>query len=146
MFELIYSSVAVTALNDEELELLLGRSRHHNEINGITGLLLHVHTESTGSAYFVQLLEGGQAEVERTYERIANDELHSDLQVLSSGPSSGRTFGDWTMRLEETSAGRLQPVGAGDQRRNTAEVVRDPETMGRLIRHYQERPEPGRQA
>ena len=146
MFELIYSSVAVTALNDEELELLLGRSRHHNEINGITGLLLHVHSEPTGSAYFVQLLEGGQGEVEQTYERIANDELHSDLRVLSSGASSGRAFGDWTMRLEEVSTDRLRPVGTGDQRRRVAEVVRDPETMGRLIRQYQEHSGPGRQA
>jgi len=139
MFELIYSSVAVTALNGEELELLLGRSRHHNEVNGITGLLLHLYTDSTRSAYFVQLLEGARAAVEQTYERITNDELHSDLQVLSRGESSGRAFGDWTMRLEEISVDRLQPVGGGDQGRPVAQIVRDPETMGRLIRQYQDR-------
>ena len=131
MFELIYSSIAITALDDDELEVLLGRSRHHNEINGITGLLLHVHTESTRTAFFVQLLEGPEAAVERTYERIANDELHHDLRVLSRGPSGDRKFGDWSMRLEQISTSRLpQPPD------RIVELVRDSYTIEKLILRY----------
>jgi hypothetical protein len=131
MFELIYSSIAITALDDEELEALLGRSRHHNEVNSITGLLLHVHTESDRSAFFVQLLEGPQAPVEQTYERITTDVLHHDLRVLSRGASGGRKFGDWSMRLEQISTTHLQQPP-----HRIVELVRDSYTVEKLILRY----------
>lgn len=143
MYELIYSSVAVTALNDDELAVLLGTSRHHNEVNGITGLLLHVHTESTRSAFFVQLLEGSEAAVEQTYERIMKDELHHDLRVLSRGAASGRKFGGWTMRLEQISTAQLQIAGTTTEHSESAplthhvvDLVRDSYAVEKLLLRY----------
>ena len=139
MYELIYSSAAITALNDDELTILLGTSRHHNEVNGITGLLLHVHTESPRSAYFVQLLEGPESAVEQTYERIAKDELHHDVRVLSRGVTSGRKFGGWSMRLEEISTSQVptaeavEPTAAVSR---TVDPVRDSYAVEKLILRY----------
>jgi len=142
MYELIYSSAAITALNDDELTILLGTSRHHNEVNGITGLLLHVHTESPRSAYFVQLLEGPESAVEQTYERIAKDELHHDVRVLSRGVTSGRKFGSWSMRLEEISTTQVPTADAVEPFEPTAAVsrtvdrVRDSYAVEKLILRY----------
>ncbi len=135
MFSLVYSSIAITALNSDELDVLLGTSRRHNVADNLTGLLLHVVPEEDGRAYFVQVLEGEQSTVERTYARIQQDELHADLQVLSSGPVAQRSFGDWDMRLSEIYASQLQqalPSGGSD----VSELIRDPEVVSRLLHQY----------
>jgi hypothetical protein len=106
-------------------------------VNSITGLLLHVHTESDRSAFFVQLLEGPEAAVERTYERITNDELHHDLRVLSRGECGDRTFGDWSMRLEQISSAQLHGRSATEPPpARIIELVRDSYTVEKLILHY----------
>lgn len=135
MFFLIYSSVAITALNADELDVLLGTSRRHNAAAGLTGLLLHVVPEEAGSAFFVQVLEGDRVGLEQTYTRIQQDELHSDLQVLASGPIDQRTFGDWDMRLAQINAGELEralPEQTGD----VDSLIRDPNAMIKLLYQY----------
>ncbi|MFI7589563.1 BLUF domain-containing protein [Spongisporangium articulatum] len=105
MYSLVYVSRAVTALNDVELELLLGTSRASNASEGLTGLLLHVVGYGPdGEGAFVQLLEGGQAAVQSTFDRILVDELHHGITVVTEGPAPTRRFASWAMRLEEISA------------------------------------------
>ena len=109
-------------------------SRRRNAAADLTGLLLHVVTDEGDSAYFVQILEGEQSAVERAYARIEKDELHSDLQVLSSGPVASRTFENWDMRLEEISATELRQRLPGTG--NLAGLVRDATAMNGLLRRY----------
>ena len=121
---LVYSSVAATALDEDELELLLGSSRHGNAAAGITGILLQVVDTYGRGAAFVQVLEGDAAAVEALYERIAQDELHSDLRVLVREEVPERAFQGWTMRCEQipardlighaTDAGTDAPQGGDD--------------------------------
>jgi Sensors of blue-light using FAD len=129
IFALLYSSVAVTALDDRELTSLLSTSRRNNEADGLTGLLLHVHGGEAGSAWFVQLLEGEQAAVERTFERIARDELHDDVRVLHRGPVAGRRFAGWTMRLEQILVQDMRTENSPA----TTDLIRDPRAMNDLL-------------
>jgi hypothetical protein len=134
MFELLYTSVAVTALNESELEALLGVSRRNNERDGLTGCLLHLYHEADGSAYFVQVLEGERDAVERTYDRIVADELHSDVRLLNTGPIGSRRYAGWHMRLAEMSLAELRAaVPAGSGPAPTDGLVRDPRAMSALL-------------
>lgn len=142
MQRLMYSSTAVTSLNEIELEALLGSSRRHNADDDLTGLLLHVHAGEPGSAYFVQLLEGPISAVKRTYSRIEQDELHSDLTVLEYTPANRRLFHDWTMHLADISIAQLQPAAAqattpsAAAARAAEDLIHDPTAMTRLISRY----------
>jgi Sensors of blue-light using FAD len=129
IFALLYSSVAVTALNDDELTSLLSTSRRNNEADGLTGLLLHLHGGDDDKAWFVQILEGEQAAVERTYERITRDELHDDVRVLESGPVDDRRFAGWAMRLEQILVRDLRTENSPAM----ADLVRDPRAMNALL-------------
>ena len=105
MYELLYLSRAVVDLDPTEMETFLGSSRIRNAQAGITGMLLHIQDATTGSVFFVQLLEGPDPDlVERTYERISKDELHTDIKVLHRGQRDQRTFGNWSMLAGATSA------------------------------------------
>jgi hypothetical protein len=56
------------------LEGLLDQARAHNAKVGLTGILC------TGRGYFVQVLEGPENEVLKTYARILVDERHRDSE------------------------------------------------------------------
>lgn len=139
VFCVLYSSVAATDLNASELEALLGTSRRNNARVDVTGLLLHVRSEQPGEAYFVQLLEGDQAAVELTYQRIAKDELHEDLVVLTSGQKEQRMFSSWSMQLDDLTDAqlrqRLREMGAPEAV-GLEQAVRDRDAMQHLVDGY----------
>jgi hypothetical protein len=147
VFRLIYSSVAVTGLDEDELQLLLGISQRLNEQASITGILLHVHDRDPASAFFVQLLEGPQESVEAAYARIARDELHDQLTVLARDRAAGRAFSGWSLRLQELAVPQMPeaPVSTGTASpavqsvqsvlsvQSVSEWIRDPAAMNRLV-------------
>jgi hypothetical protein len=133
VFSLIYSSVAITGLNQEELDLLLGTSRRHNQEDDLTGLLLHLFPPEDGTAFFVQMLEGREEAVENTFRRIERDELHGQLVVLERTEIETRSFADWSMRLAEISTAELSRAADAVP---VEELVRDPAAMRGLIRGY----------
>jgi predicted dinucleotide-binding enzyme len=83
------------------LNSILEKSRSNNVMVGVTGALMF----SVG--YFVQVLEGPQAAVEATFERIQQDARHGDVQLVEFAPVAQRTFDNWSMayagRPEEAS-------------------------------------------
>lgn len=92
IFFLIYVSSATKMMNDEELLFLLEQSRRKNLTLNITGLLLYA--EGT----FIQILEGGRAEVEDLfYKTIAVDPRHHLVTVTMTGLEPKRSFPDWSM-------------------------------------------------
>jgi hypothetical protein len=70
---------------------VLTLSRRNNAAVAVTGLLI------VGGRRFLQVLEGPEAAVRSTYERIARDPRHFAVVVLADGPVAERSFAKWSM-------------------------------------------------
>jgi hypothetical protein len=88
--ELIYVSTMV-AESEHELSAILESSVRHNQLNGITGMLLCYR------GGFMQVLEGVEANVLETYGRICADKRHHDVLTLSLAETPFRHFEKWSM-------------------------------------------------
>lgn len=66
-------------------------ARRLNARDDITGALVCRHD------IFLQMLEGPEAKVQATYDRIRGDDRHVEVRQLLSRPTSERIFGDWAM-------------------------------------------------
>lgn len=70
---------------------LLGVSQRNNARDGLTGAL------AVNDGWFLQVIEGPATGLDRLLRRLAEDSRHTDLEVLSRRPVSGRLFPDWSM-------------------------------------------------
>ncbi|MFL2537441.1 MAG: BLUF domain-containing protein [Candidatus Azotimanducaceae bacterium] len=86
-----YLSRAVEPFETAALEALLTSCRHTNGQEQVTGALLY------HGGYFMQLIEGFDEAVERTYARIVSDSRHEIISVLFEDHISARFFPDWSM-------------------------------------------------
>lgn len=91
MICMVYISSAKLMLNDREIANIVKISQTNNQRYGITGILLH------NSGNFMQLIEGDDAEVEGLYEKIHNDNRHSDVTLLFKEIITHRNFENWLM-------------------------------------------------
>ncbi|WP_430400504.1 BLUF domain-containing protein [Flavobacterium sp.] len=91
MHRIIYLSSAIELFTDEEINLLLQKSRFNNAQKNITGLLLY----SEGN--FIQILEGNKDEIQNTFEKIKLDNRHKNIITVINEPIKKRTFSDWKM-------------------------------------------------
>jgi hypothetical protein len=95
LFRLVYYSAnAIDADEDSfraEVEQILQTSRRNNDLVGVTGALMF------SAGYFGQVLEGPQAAIEATFERIQQDPRHGDVSLLEFAPVSERAFDNWAM-------------------------------------------------
>jgi hypothetical protein len=92
-----------------QLDAILDKSRQNNVLVGVTGALMF------SSGYFVQVLEGEQAAVEATFERIQQDSRHGDVQLVDFSPVAERTFSNWSMAYagrREDASDELDAIGA----------------------------------
>lgn len=87
----LYASRATAAVTDAALDGILRQSRRNNLSRGITGMLCHAN------GIFVQVIEGGRADVSGLMSRIFADTRHKDVQVLLFEEIGQRRFGSWTM-------------------------------------------------
>ena len=90
---IIYVSSAVRLFDEAELEKLLADARHLNRLQSITGVLLY----SDGN--FMQCIEGSEAAVNKTFERIAASKRHKDVIEILRMPIESRNFGSWEMGI-----------------------------------------------
>jgi Sensors of blue-light using FAD len=67
-------------------------ARRCNSRDGITGLLI------CRADLYLQLLEGPEDMVTAAYSRIAADDRHMDLRLLTRRPVIDRLFPSWAMR------------------------------------------------
>ena len=88
--QLIYVSDLVNK-NEAELGSILESAVRHNRKDDITGMLLY----SGGN--FLQVLEGGEANVHSTFERICLDPRHKNIMVLTEEEVPERQFANWSM-------------------------------------------------
>ena len=78
--------------DDAMLAGILLDARRCNTRDGITGMLI------CRADLYLQLLEGPGAAVDAAYRRIAADDRHMDLRLLTRREADDRLFPDWAMR------------------------------------------------
>lgn len=91
LVRLTYTSRATDTVTAAAMDTILASSRKNNPGNGITGVLC------TNNYIFLQMLEGGRKEVNETYNRIAADPRHQDVQILNFEEITERKFAVWSM-------------------------------------------------
>ncbi|MGD9851767.1 MAG: BLUF domain-containing protein [Nitrospirales bacterium] len=97
LYHIIYASVAIRPVKENELVMMLKHAREKNRRLGITGMLLHCD----GS--FVQALEGPKDRVKELFHVIRQDVRHNRLAVLFEGPIKQRSFSHWSMGFNRPS-------------------------------------------
>ncbi|MEZ6117592.1 MAG: BLUF domain-containing protein [Pirellulaceae bacterium] len=91
LMQLVYASAATVKFDDERLDSLLSRARHNNRFLNVTGVLLF--KDQT----FLQVLEGKASVLKTLYEKIEQDDRHTDVVQLIQEPIAERNFGTWSM-------------------------------------------------
>lgn len=74
-----------------EIDRILATARRRNAEVSVTGAMLF------NEDWFVQLLEGEEADVRATFERIAVDPRHEEVQILFDSATAERRFPEWSM-------------------------------------------------
>ena len=110
LYRLVYYS-RNTVVGDEEtlanaITSILAKSQVNNQRVGVTGALMF------NSGCFAQVLEGSQSAVEEVFERIQQDERHSDVSLLAFDPAPFRAFEDWSMGFVGASVHDAARYGA----------------------------------
>jgi hypothetical protein len=90
MSRLLYYS-EVREIGSGGVQAILYTSRRNNNRTGLTGLLLFNRN------YFLQALEGARKEVTATFCKIAADQRHGDVTLVSVHDIEVRDFPKWTM-------------------------------------------------
>lgn len=91
---LMYVSKTTRELSTGEMDSLLETTRCNNARRGITGMLLFT------SDSFIQLLEGPEEAVGRTFDAIRRDDRHREVTVLIRDHATTRSFPGWSMGYE----------------------------------------------
>lgn len=98
----LYASRIPKTQSAATLNNILESSRKNNTKHGITGVLVAT------SDSFIQVLEGGRAQVCETYNHIAQDKRHTDVTILAFEEISQRSFEGWSMG--EVTTKQLNPT------------------------------------
>lgn len=99
LVRLMYASRAADARRPEVLNAILKHSTSHNPSVGVTGVLCF------SGEIFLQVLEGGRAQVSKLYNRIAADPRHTDVELIAFDEIGERSFAGWAMG--QVNVGRL---------------------------------------
>lgn len=87
-----------------DMRALLRTCHRNNSASNITGIL---HYNGT---FFLQVLEGGRAEVSAIYHRIAADPRHINIILIDCSEARERLFPVWSMGLHEGSDQRSKDI------------------------------------
>ena len=91
LIQLIYTSAAVRDMSQADLEAILATSVSNNTRDGLTGMLLY-HDGS-----FMQAIEGEEAVVMATFNRIQRDPRHGHVFMIDQRTVSERAFSRFSM-------------------------------------------------
>jgi hypothetical protein len=101
--QLIYLSDLLPG-QEKGLTSILETSVRRNGEDGITGMLLYI------GGNIMQVLEGEENAVRRTYERIGRDPRHRNIVLLTEETMTTRDFPDWRMGYKQVSEDVVQSV------------------------------------
>ena len=109
-----YTSRATYALDELALLDILHDARAYNEIDGITGVLLH------DCGQFLQVIEGPEASIRNLIKRLQRDTRHEQFHVHEDVLTPTRLFEDWKMGFGDLSDERLSliPCMASESEQN----------------------------
>lgn len=82
-----------------DLKKILMNARIRNREIGVTGILVY------HAGVFLQALEGEEADVRTTFDRIEKDVRHGNICILGRNTTLGkrRKFGDWSMGFADAT-------------------------------------------
>lgn len=92
MYRIIYKSRSVVPLDWDLVRSITQASEASNDNLGVTGVLLASRT------HFLQVMEGNFEDVNSVFRRIARDDRHTELSIVSFSVVDARLFGGWGMR------------------------------------------------
>lgn len=92
LLRLMYVSRAADGLRDVDFYAILRASSTQNQANGVSGALC------LDGEFFGQILEGPDAAVRETFQRIERDPRHSEPLILLEEAAQHRLYGGWAMR------------------------------------------------
>ena len=98
VIRMLYISTARERVTPEMLADILRTSRRNNAVVDVSGLLI------VGGRRFLQALEGPEAAVRATYDRIARDPRHFAIVQLACDRIEQRQFGAWAMGAQAGKA------------------------------------------
>ena len=110
---LIYVSTARPGLDQDDFLAIMTASQRNNQRFAITGLLVF------NGFNFMQCIEGDSSATKELLHRIAVDERHSGMTIVSQQQLSGRQFSQWDM------AGQYLPVDQGLAQAGLSAVLSD---------------------
>ena len=102
LVRLMYASRAVSTVNQEALQVILRQCKAKNPAAGITGVLCY------SEGIYLQVLEGGRSAVNAVYNRIAADQRHTQVELMSYHEIGERRFAGWSMG--QVNMARLNPA------------------------------------
>ena len=102
LVRLMYASRATAPIRTDVLAAILKKATANNARLGVTGLLCHT------DGLYLQALEGGRTQVSALYNRIAQDDRHGDVTLLTCEDIVERAFAGWSMG--QVNASRLNPA------------------------------------
>ena len=91
LIRLMYASRSAEPVSASMMEAILTQSRRNNAGVGVTGVLCH------DGDTFMQVLEGGRAEVNAIYNAIVRDARHRDVTLIACEEIAQRRFSNWSM-------------------------------------------------
>lgn len=106
-FQIIYSSRPF-GFDDAILSGILLDARRCNARDGISGALICRHD------IYLQFLEGPEAAVQATYERIRRDNRHLEVKTRATRYGTERMFGDWGMLHDPAKSWIWSPADIAD--------------------------------
>lgn len=89
--QLIYTSTALSYVKTQDIEDIWEHASGNNKKHNITGVLLF------NKFKFVQILEGGCAEITNLYNLISRDPRHSNILIIGCKEITERDFPLWSM-------------------------------------------------
>jgi hypothetical protein len=129
MLRLLYISDSSEGVARNQLQNILGTSQKNNAANGLTGVLI------SGGNAFMQVLEGPEQAVLRTYVKILDDRRHGNCRLIYISPVSGRLFSNWSMGSIEGNLLEFQDVTQlTAQRRETVEPAAFTAVMSEFLK------------
>ncbi len=104
MHYLLYTSQALIPDTPAEHDAILQSCHRNNAAAGLTGFLVRE------GGHFIQYLEGPEAAIRATLNRIACDPRHTGLRVLCEGGLDAKRLPDWQMGFGDTAVVPLSEV------------------------------------
>jgi hypothetical protein len=91
LFSICYISRKRPSLSADDVNAIYKHSILANEKKDISGVLVEYNE------HFLQYLEGPAKEVYALFEKIKNDERHSQVEIVQYGKINQRIFSGWNM-------------------------------------------------